>query len=142
MVLPHPDLPIINPLISLGSRGDYIVCWGFHSKRDFLLPFFIFIIFFICPYIKNVLFKVSTCNINWKYHYCYVQKWRTNEARPMHRTWKTKTQFIKRDVTGGSFLNTLVNKLPFEMHLPENNLTGPGTKLLYKIEFGWNVKGV
>ena len=24
---------------------------------------------------------------------------------------KIKTQFIKRDVTGGSFLNTLVNKL-------------------------------
>ena len=31
---------------------------------------------------------------------------------------KTKTQFIKRDATGGSFLNSLVNKLPFEMHLP------------------------
>ena len=30
---------------------------------------------------------------------------------------KTKTQFIKRDVTGGSFLNTLMNKLPFEMHI-------------------------
>ena len=27
---------------------------------------------------------------------------------------KTKTQFIKRDATGGSFLNSLVNKLPFE----------------------------
>ena len=27
---------------------------------------------------------------------------------------KNKTQFIKRDATGGSFLNTLVNKLPFE----------------------------
>ena len=45
---------------------------------------------------------------------------------------KTKTQFIKRDATGGSFLNTLVNKLPFEMHLPGHNFTGPGTKL-YKI---------
>ena len=42
---------------------------------------------------------------------------------------KTKTQFIKRDVTGGSFLNTLVNKLPFEMHLPGHNFAGPGTKL-------------
>ena len=41
---------------------------------------------------------------------------------------KTKTQFIKRDVTGGSFVNTLVNKLPFEMHLPGHNFTGPGTK--------------
>ena len=42
---------------------------------------------------------------------------------------KTKTQLIKRDVTGGSFLNTLVDTLPFEMHLPEHNFTGPGTKL-------------
>ena len=41
---------------------------------------------------------------------------------------KTKTQFIKRDATGGSFLNTLVNKLTFEMHLPGHNFTGPGTK--------------
>ena len=26
---------------------------------------------------------------------------------------KNKTQFIKRDAIGGSFLNSLVNKLPF-----------------------------
>ena len=36
-----------------------------------------------------------------------------------------KTQFIKRDATGGSFLNTLVNKLPLEMHLLGHNFTGP-----------------
>ena len=42
---------------------------------------------------------------------------------------KTKTQFIKRDATGGSFLNTLVNKPTFEMHLPRHIFTGPGTKL-------------
>ena len=47
----------------------------------------------------------------------------------MHHIWKTKTQFIKRDVTGGSFLNTLVNKLPFKMYLPGHNFTGPGIKL-------------
>ena len=40
---------------------------------------------------------------------------------------KTKTQFIKRDATGRSFPNTLVNKLPFEMHLPGHNFTSPGT---------------
>ena len=34
-----PDLPIINPLIPLGSRGDYNVYFSFHSKRDFLHPF-------------------------------------------------------------------------------------------------------
>ena len=47
--------------------------------------------------------------------------------------WKTKTQFIKRDATGGIFLNTLVNKLPFEMHLPGHNLIGPGTKLYKRL---------
>ena len=46
---------------------------------------------------------------------------------------KTKTQFIKRDATGGSFLNTLVNKLPFEMHLLRHSFTGPGTKLYQRL---------
>ena len=46
---------------------------------------------------------------------------------------ETKTQFIKRDVTGGSFLNTLVNKLSFEMHLPGHIFTGPGTKLYKRL---------
>ena len=46
---------------------------------------------------------------------------------------KTKKQFIKRDVTGGSFLNTLVNKFPFEMHLTGHNFTGPGTKLYKRL---------
>ena len=41
---------------------------------------------------------------------------------------KIKTQFIKKGTAGGSFLNSLVNKLPFEMHLPRHNFTGPGTK--------------
>ena len=39
------------------------------------------------------------------------------------------TQFIKRDATDERFLNTLVNKLPFEMHLPGHNFTDPETKL-------------
>ena len=51
----------------------------------------------------------------------------------MHHMWKTKTQFIKRDVTGGSCLNTLVNKLPFEMHSPGHNFTSPETKLLKRL---------
>ena len=41
---------------------------------------------------------------------------------------KNKTQFIKRDATGGSFHNSLVNKLPFEMHLLGHNFTGSGNK--------------
>lgn len=41
----------------------------------------------------------------------------------------TKTQFIKsKDVTGQGIMNKLINKLPFEMHLPGHNFTGPGTK--------------
>ena len=42
---------------------------------------------------------------------------------------KIKCKFVKKDVSGGSFLNSLVNKLTFEMHLPGHNFTGPGIKL-------------
>ena len=37
---------------------------------------------------------------------------------------KTKTQFARIGVAGESFLNTLVNKLPFEMYLPGHNFPG------------------
>ena len=40
----------------------------------------------------------------------------------------TKTQFV-RGTQGGSMLNNAINHLPFEMHLPGHNFTGPGTKL-------------
>ena len=46
---------------------------------------------------------------------------------------KTKTQFVKKGVAGGSLLNTLVNKHPFEMHLSGLSLTGPGTKLYKRL---------
>ena len=39
----------------------------------------------------------------------------------------TKMQFIKAS-EGGSLLNKAINNLPFEMHLPGHNFTGPGTK--------------
>ena len=55
---------------------------------------------------------------------------------------KTITQFIKSDATGGSFLNTLVNKLPFEMNFPGHNFTGPGTILYKRLKIGRNTKGV
>ena len=51
----------------------------------------------------------------------------------MHHMRESKTQFVKKEVAGGSFLNTLVNKLPFEMHLPGHNFTGPGTKLYKRL---------
>ena len=41
---------------------------------------------------------------------------------------KIKTQFNKKGAASGRFLNTLLNNLPFEMHLPGNNFTGPETK--------------
>ena len=43
---------------------------------------------------------------------------------------KTKTQFVKRGAAGGHFLNTFVNKLPFEMHLPGHIFNGPCNKTL------------
>ena len=47
---------------------------------------------------------------------------------------QTKTQFIiKSDATGGCFLNTTINKLPFEMHLPGHNFTGSETKLYKRL---------
>ena len=51
----------------------------------------------------------------------------------MYQCGKTKTQFVKRGATGASVLDTLVNKLPFEMHLPGHNFTAPGTKLDEKL---------
>ena len=46
---------------------------------------------------------------------------------------ETKTQFVKKGAAGGSFRNTLVNKLLFEMHLPGHNFTGRGTKLYKRL---------
>ena len=46
---------------------------------------------------------------------------------------ENKTQFVKKEVAGGSFLNTLVNKLPFEMHFAGHNLTDPGTQLYKRL---------
>ena len=45
----------------------------------------------------------------------------------------TKTQFIKAQ-KGGSLLNKAINNLPFEMHLPGLNFTGPGTKLKKRLK--------
>ena len=45
----------------------------------------------------------------------------------------TKCQFVKKGTSGGSSLNSLVNKLPFEMHLPGHNFTLPGTKLYKRL---------
>ena len=49
----------------------------------------------------------------------------------------TKTQFIRAQ-KGGSLLNKAINKLPFEMHLPDHNFTGPGTKLKKQLNPDFN----
>ena len=46
---------------------------------------------------------------------------------------KTKSHFIKCDATRGSFLNTLVNNLHFQIHSPGHNFAGPGTKLCKRL---------
>ena len=46
---------------------------------------------------------------------------------------KTKTPFVKKRAAGGTFLNTLVNNLPFAMHVLGHNFTGPGTKLYKRL---------
>ena len=46
---------------------------------------------------------------------------------------KVRLNLSKKGTAGESFLKTLVNKLPFEMHLPGHNSTGPGTKLYKRL---------
>ena len=46
---------------------------------------------------------------------------------------KTKTQFVLKGAAGGSFLNTLVNKLPFEMHSSRHNVAGLRRKLYKRL---------
>ena len=46
---------------------------------------------------------------------------------------KTKTQFVNKGAAVGSFLNSLLNNLPCEIHLPGYNFTGPGTKFYKRL---------
>ena len=52
----------------------------------------------------------------------------------MHHMRENKDSIcLKKGAAGESFLNTLVIKLPFEMHLLGHNFTGPGTKLYKRL---------
>lgn len=42
---------------------------------------------------------------------------------------KKKTASKRKKRAGKGFMNTLINKLPFEMHIPSYHYCGPGTKL-------------
>ena len=60
-----------------------------------------------------------------------VQLFTAKNSRLMQRGICTlcghnKTQFVK---SRSSLFNTAVNKLPFKLHLPGHNFTGPGTRL-------------
>lgn len=43
---------------------------------------------------------------------------------------------FKTKKTGGGFLNTLINRLPFETHVPGYQFCGPGTKLEKRLSRG------
>ena len=108
--------------------SDYNVNLGFHSKRDFLFPFYIyhFFILMCCVKCRRV---TETENISIA---------TSKNGRLMRRGQcmicaKTKTRFVKKGAAGGSFLYTIVNNLPFEMHLPGHNFTGPETKLYKRL---------
>ena len=60
-----------------------------------------------------------------------VQPFTARNGRLMQRgicnvCGKIKTTFVK---TGSGLFNKAVNNLPFELHLPGHNFTGPGTRL-------------
>jgi len=62
----------------------------------------------------------------------------SKNGKPMKRgickvCGRVKTQFVKATV-GNGILNTFINQLPFEMHLPGHQFTGPGTKLDKRLE--------
>jgi Domain of unknown function (DUF5679) len=42
---------------------------------------------------------------------------------------RIKTRFVKTSY-GGSILNDTINNLPFELHPPGHNFTGPDTRLV------------
>ena len=101
MVLSHPDLPTIKPLIPWGSKGDYNVYLSFHFKRDFFLPFYIYNFLFF-PYIKMYCLKcwrvTETENIT-----TVTSKYGRLMRRGQCITCgKTKTQFVKNVAVGGN----------------------------------------
>ena len=75
---------------------------------------------------SNVQFAVSKNGRNMKRGTCVI-------------CGTTKTQFIKAQ-EGGSLLNKAINNLPFEMHLPGHNFTGPGTNLKKRLNSDLTLK--
>ena len=134
VVLRHPDLPITNPLIPLGSGGWLHRLLTFSLQARFFTSIFIFFSFFLFfPILKMYCLKCRRVTETENITTATFKNGILMRRGQCVTSGKTKTQFIKRDATGGSFLNTLVNKLPFEMHLPWHNFTEPGTKLYKRL---------
>lgn len=50
--------------------------------------------------------------------------------------YNKKKQHKQKGITGGGIVNTLINKLPFELHLPGYQYCGPGTRLAERLSRG------
>ena len=62
---------------------------------------------------------------------------RIKASTSLEKTGNIETEAnVKKGVAGGSFLDTMVNNVPFEMHLPGHNFTGPGAKLYKRLNWG------
>lgn len=54
--------------------------------------------------------------------------------RKNFQTYKSIRRKIKKQTLGGGLINTLIDKLPIELHLPGYNYCGPGTKLEQRLQ--------
>lgn len=61
---------------------------------------------------------------------------RTLSHRPKHNIKKQKNNKKGIRKEGAGIINNLINKLPFELHLPGYNYCGPGTKLYKRLARG------
>lgn len=50
--------------------------------------------------------------------------------------FKTHSVSLNNSVQGNGLVNSIINKLPFELHLPSYNFCGPGTKLKERLARG------
>lgn len=58
----------------------------------------------------------------------------TKTKKPSKVSKKSITQYTPK--TGRGFVNSLIDRLPFEMHLPGYQYCGPGTKLSKRLQRG------
>jgi len=49
---------------------------------------------------------------------------------------RLKNNSCKRSIKGGGLLNSVIDKIPFEIHIPSYEFCGPGTKLEERLKRG------